>query len=77
MISHRSASYNPMEFNDEGTIQAVMALLHSKQATNIPRWVCEECGMIHMGPHPLACDSCGHKKLTQQADSHWEMNTRW
>lgn len=77
MITHRNTSYHPRDINNEEAIQAILALFSAKQTTNVARWICEECGMIHMGSRPLACDSCGHKHLTQQADLHWEMNARW
>lgn len=77
MLAPKHTSYDPLEINAEGTIQAVMALLNQKEPMSISRWFCEVCGMIHLGITPLACDSCGHEHLTQQADTHWEMNSRW
>ena len=71
------SSYHPVEVMHEGTIQAALSMLHARRSVRIPRWACEECGMIHMGARPAACDSCGHKQLAQQADPHWEMNARW
>lgn len=77
MIAPEHTTYNAVEMNEEGTVQAVLALLNQRQAARVPRWVCDVCGMIHTGVTPLACDSCGSECLTQQADLHREMNHRW
>ncbi|HEY3992706.1 MAG TPA: hypothetical protein VGM01_07465 [Ktedonobacteraceae bacterium] len=77
MIAQRNTSYNPIEINEEGTINAVLALLGQRSHTRLSRWDCDVCGMIHMGHAPLACDSCGSKMLTQQPDVHAEMNNHW
>jgi rubrerythrin len=75
MIAH--TSYNPMEINEEGTIQAVLAMLSQRHVVSIPRWDCEVCGMIHLGPAPQSCDSCGNQLLARQFDVHCEMNNHW
>ena len=77
MIAPRPTSYNPVEINYEGTLQAVLALLNQKQVVSVPRWDCEVCGMIHMGAQPAECDSCGNSTLSQQPDIHCEMNSHW
>jgi rubrerythrin len=66
-----------MEINQEGTMQALMALLNQRSQVSLSRWDCDVCGMIHTGQMPLTCDSCGSELLTQQDDSHREMNSRW
>lgn len=77
MIAQRTTSYNPMEINQEGTMQALMALLNQRSQVSLSRWDCDVCGMIHMGQLPLICDSCGSEMLTQQPDVHVEMNNHW
>ena len=77
MIAPGPTSYNPIEINYEGTIQATLALLNQKKIVSISRWDCEVCGMIHMGARPVACDSCGSRDLGQQHDIHCEMNSHW
>lgn len=77
MIAPRNTRYNSTEMNEERTMQAVYALLRQRQPVSIPRWVCDVCGMIHLGAAPLACDSCGNELLTQRVDTHCEMNNHW
>jgi rubrerythrin len=75
MIAH--TSYNPMEINEDGTIQAVLAMLSQRHVVSIPRWDCEVCGMIHLGSAPETCESCGSTILAQHSDIHCEMNNHW
>lgn len=77
MIAQRNTSYNSMEMNDEGTIQAVLALLNQRRLVSISRWDCDVCGMIHTGQMPFRCDSCGSSALSRQSDIHHEMNNHW
>jgi rubrerythrin len=77
MIAQRNTSYNPMEINEEGTMQAVLALLSQRHPVDLRRWDCEVCGMIHIGQIPLACDSCGNDQLAPQSDIHHEINSHW
>ena len=77
MIKPNITDHNPIEMNEEGTIQAILAMLNQRQQVSVPRWICDVCGMVHMGQMPLACESCGHKTLVQQADIHREMNNHW
>ena len=38
------------------------------------RWECEVCGMVHTGPMPASCDSCGKEgSIVNQPDLHQEM----
>jgi rubrerythrin len=77
MIIQSNTSHHPTDIDKEGAIQAVMSLLKQREPVSVLRWFCNVCGMIHLGATPLACESCGHEVLTQQADSHCEMNSRW
>jgi rubrerythrin len=77
MIAPRSTNHNALQINQEEMVQAVIALLNQKQSSAILRWDCAVCGMIHMGPKPVECDSCGCSDLGQQVDTHREMNSHW
>jgi rubrerythrin len=77
MIAPGNTSHKTTEINEESRMRAVLALLDQRETGSIPRWVCDLCGMIHLGATPLACDSCGNELLTQQADIHCEMNNHW
>ncbi len=51
---------------------------HRSNKMNVQRWVCEVCGMIHIGSAPEACDSCGSNvSLVQLSDFRREINSRW
>ena len=74
MIAQRTTAF--VVQNDETAVQEAMRLLSQK--TEVQRWVCEVCGMVHTGAAPGACDSCGvATALVQQADTRLEMNSRW
>jgi rubrerythrin len=75
MIAQRHTSQHPTRMNEESMLEAVMAWLN--RPVGAPRWDCDVCGMIHMGPMPLACESCGSRSLSRQADFHHEMNNHW
>lgn len=63
----------------KAAVQEAMRVLqqfHSMK-TIIRRWVCEVCGMLHSGPAPKACDSCGVVgALVAQSDFNMEMGSR-
>ncbi len=60
----------------EAAVQEAIRILAERPT--VQRWVCEVCGMVHTGPAPQACNSCGvATALVQQADTHREMNSRW
>ena len=77
MIAQRNTSSYPMGIHQEGTTHTIIALLRQQSRANLSRWDCDVCGMIHTGQPPLACDSCGSELLTQQSDTHTEMNNHW
>ena len=41
------------------------------------RWACEVCGMVHSGPTPTTCDSCGTSNFVQEDKTSSEIGTRW
>jgi rubrerythrin len=76
MIAQRGTSYNSIDVQQEGAMRTIQAMLNQRSEA-LSRWDCDVCGMIHTGQMPLTCDSCGSELLTQQDDSHREMNSRW
>ena len=75
MIAQKSLSTYAIA-NHEAAVAEAMRLL--SQPMLVRRWVCEVCGMVHTGSAPNVCDSCGAThSLTQQADTHRELNSRW
>ena len=63
-------------------IYAVMQDAFTTVGNNLPVrrlvWACENCGMVHSGIVPEACDSCGaYHTLALQQDAHAEINSRW
>ncbi|HEY1351053.1 MAG TPA: hypothetical protein VGF67_15650 [Ktedonobacteraceae bacterium] len=77
MIAQRTTSATPAVMNGEETIQAMMALFSQQHPAGALRWDCNVCGMIHTGPLPLACESCGSRSLSRQSTLHCEMNNHW
>jgi rubrerythrin len=77
MIAQRTTSTTPTVMNGEETIQAVMTLFSQQHPAGALRWDCDVCGMIHTGPLPLACESCGNGALSCQSVLHREMNNHW
>lgn len=64
--------------SDDATVRAAVKLLTSNQSAMVHRWACESCGMIHTGPLPTTCDSCGaNASLAHQPDFRREINSRW
>jgi rubrerythrin len=78
MIAQRAKTNNVVVTSDVATVQAAVKLLTQKQKIAAYRWVCEVCGMIHMGAVPASCDSCGAgaSSIVNQSDFRWEMNSR-
>jgi rubrerythrin len=66
---------NAVVTSDEMTVQAAVKLLSQNRAVMLYRWECEVCGMVHTGPLPTSCDSCGKEgSLVHQPDLHLEMS---
>jgi len=66
--------------SDLAAVQEAMRVLeqHRLNKTNVQRWVCEVCGMIHTGSAPEACDSCGSNvSLVQLSDFRTEISSHW
>jgi rubrerythrin len=60
--------------NNNATVQKAVKLFPQNRALILFRWECEVCGMVHTGPMPTACDSCGKEgSLVHQPDLHQEM----
>ena len=64
--------------SDDATVRAAVKLLTSNQSARVHRWACETCGMMHIGPLPTSCDSCGAiASFTHQPNFRLEINSRW
>lgn len=73
MIAQRTKANNVVATSDDATVQAAVKLL-TRQLVMLYRWECEVCGMVHTGPLPTVCDSCGKEgSLVHQPDMHLEM----
>ena len=75
MIAQRMKTNKAVVTSDEKTVQAAVTLLSQNRAVMPYRWECEVCGMVHTGPMPASCDSCGKEgSLVHQPDLHQEMS---
>jgi rubrerythrin len=73
MFAQRTKTNNVVVRSNEATVQAAVKLLTQNRSAMIYRWECEVCGMVHTGPKPAACDSCGKEgSLVHQPDTHQE-----
>ncbi len=77
MIAPGNTNHTANETTKQNTSQAALAVLERREPVCTPRWACDVCGMIHTGTVPLKCDSCGSELLSQQPDTHCEMNSHW
>ncbi len=76
MIAQRTKTNKEVVTSNDATVQAAKNLFPQNRAIMIYRWECEVCGMVHTGPLPAACDSCGKEgSLVNQPDLHQEMTT--
>ena len=74
MIAQRTQTNNAVVTSNDVTVQAAVKLLSQNRAMILYRWECEVCGMVHTGPMPTSCDSCGKEgSLVYQPDLHREM----
>ena len=75
MIAQRTMTTANSTQNTSPAVQEALRLLAAK--TPVYRWVCEECGMIHSGTAPQACDSCGSSRsLARLHEFSMEMGSR-
>jgi rubrerythrin len=76
MVAQRTKTNNAVVTSNDATVHTIVKLLQQNRTIMILRWECEVCGMVHTGPMPAACDSCGKEgSLVLQPDLHREMNT--
>ena len=74
MIAQRTKTNNAVVTSNDATVHTALELFPQNRALMFYRWECEVCGMVHTGPMPAACDSCGKKgSLVHQPDLHREM----
>jgi rubrerythrin len=76
MIAQRTIANNAVVTSNDATVQPVVNLFSQNRALILYRWECEVCGMVHTGPKPTSCDSCGKEgSLVHQPDLHQEMTS--
>jgi rubrerythrin len=76
MIAQRTKANNAIVTSNKMTVQPAVTLLSQNRAVILYRWECEVCGMVHTGPMPAKCDSCGKEgSIVYQPDSHQEMSS--
>ncbi len=74
MIAQRTKTNKEVVTSNDATVQTAVKLFPQNRAITLYRWECEVCGMVHTGPMPSACDSCGKEgSLVNQPDLHQEM----
>ncbi len=78
MIAQNIIPNDVVMSSDDATVRAAVKLLTSNSPTMTHRWTCETCGMLHTGPLPTSCDSCGaSNSFTHQPNFRTEINSRW
>jgi len=78
MIAQNIITNDVVMTSDDATVRAAVKLLTSNRSAMVHRWACETCGMVHTGPLPTTCDSCGvDASLIHQPDFRSEINSRW
>jgi rubrerythrin len=76
MIAQRTKTNNAVVTSNDATVQTAVKLFSQNRAIILNRWECEVCGMVHTGPMPTSCESCGKEgSLVHQPDMHQEMTT--
>jgi rubrerythrin len=76
MIAQRTKANDAIVTSNKMTVQPAVTLLSQNRAVILYRWECEVCGMVHTGPMPTSCDSCGKEgSLIHQPDLHQEMSS--
>ena len=78
MIAQNIIPNDVVMTSDDATVRAAVKLLTSNSSAIAHRWTCETCGMLHTGPLPDVCDSCGAlNSFTHQPNFRSEINSRW
>lgn len=78
MIAQRKLTNKAVVKSDDATVQVAVGLLARRPAIIAYRWICECCGMVHLGSAPARCESCGKQvTLAQESALPREMGTRW
>jgi rubrerythrin len=73
MIAQKTKTNNVVVTSNEATVHIAVTSLSQSRAVMLYRWECEVCGMVHTGPMPTSCDSCGKEgSLVHQPDLHQE-----
>ena len=73
--TQRTQTNNSVVTSKDATVQTAVEPIPQNQAIMLYRWECEVCGMVHTGPMPTSCDSCGKEgSLVHQPDLHQEMS---
>ena len=76
MIAQRTKTNNAVVTSNDATVQTAVTLFTQNRAIILYRWECEVCGMVHTGPMPTTCESCGKEgSLVRQPDMHQEMTS--
>ena len=74
MIAQRTKTDKAVVTSKDATVQTAVIAFPQQQAIMLYRWECEVCGMVHTGPMPTSCDSCGKEgSIVNQPDLHQEM----
>jgi rubrerythrin len=76
MVAQRMMITDKKIHTKKAAVREAMLLLAARPS--IQQWVCEVCGMVHLGTAPDACDSCGvsgalvqHHEICREMNSHW------
>ncbi|GAC1566557.1 MAG: hypothetical protein NVS3B14_09880 [Ktedonobacteraceae bacterium] len=79
MIAQSKSTSRVVVISDDATVQEAVTLLTRHSTAIAYRWICECCGMIHTGPAPAQCESCGKEEVTlaHENDLPREMTTHW
>jgi rubrerythrin len=72
--TRRTQTNNSVVTSKDATVQTAVEPIPQNRAIMLYRWECEVCGMVHTGPMPASCDSCGKEgSIVNQPDLHQEM----
>ena len=76
VIAQTTKTNKAIVTSNDATVQEAVKISPKNRPIMLYRWECEVCGMVHTGPLPAACDSCGKEgSLVHQPDLHQEMTT--